>query len=216
MHQSLRLAGQIRLAEHADAEIDGFLQRQLFPLFQQGFLRPHGFGSTLEYGFDRLFDFGIECAFGRNHIDQTPIERGRCIDGGGGHDQPARTAPTDQARQEGSVNHRGDTDPDLGHGVFGIMRRDPEIAGGSKFEAAAKAPAGDAGDHRRGKSAGGFAEIAQAGNELLGGGLIQRRHFLDVGAANHALFALAGDDKRANGAFRGQYLDALANALDCG
>ena len=61
-----------------------------------------------------------------------------------------------------------------------------------------------------------LAEIAQAGNEFLRRGLIEPGHFLDVGAADHALLALAGDDQHANLPLRRQRLQPFANAVDDG
>jgi len=56
-----------------------------------------------------------------------------------------------------------------------------------EFEAATEAPAGHPRDHRLGKRPHRLAEIAQAGNECFRGGLIELGHFLDIGAADHAL-----------------------------
>ena len=89
------------------------------------------------------------------------------------------------------MDHRGNSDPDLRHAEFGVVRGDAEIAGGGDFEAAAEAPAGHPRDHRRRKRPHGLAEIAQAGDEFLGRRLIEPGHFLDIGAADHALLALA-------------------------
>ena len=114
------------------------------------------------------------------------------------------------------MNDGGNTDPDLGHAEFGIMRGDPEIAGGGNFETAAETPARHPRDHRSRKGPHGFAEIAQAGDELLGGGLIEPGHFLDVGAADHALFALARQHEHANMPFGRERLQSLANAVDDG
>src|SRR5450759_884589 len=71
LHQPLRLAGQERLPEYADAEVDGFLQRQLLPLPEQGFLRAQRFRSAFQQGLDRLLDRGIEAALRRDHVDQA-------------------------------------------------------------------------------------------------------------------------------------------------
>ena len=62
LHQPLRLAGQEGLPEYADAQLDGFLQRQVFPLAEQGFLRAQGFRSAFQQGRDRLLDRSIEAA----------------------------------------------------------------------------------------------------------------------------------------------------------
>ena len=109
---------------------------------------------------------------------------------------------------------RGNPDPDLGHAELRVVRRNPEIAGGGEFEAAAEAPARHPRDHRRRECPHRFAEIAQAGDEFLRGRLVEPGHFLDVGAADHALFALAGDDQHADLPFRRQHLQPLADAVD--
>ena len=76
------------------------------------------------------------------------------------------------------------------------MGGDAKVAGGCEFQSAAEAPAGNARDHRCGEIADGLTQIAQPGDKALGRGLVERRHFLDVGATDHALFALARDDER--------------------
>ena len=73
------------------------------------------------------------------------------------------------------------------------MGGDPEIAGGRDLEPAAEAPARHPRDHGRREGADGLAKVAQAGDEGFCGLLLQRRHLLDVGAADHALLALAGE-----------------------
>src|SRR3954470_16870813 len=108
------------------------------------------------------------------------------------------------------MDHRGDTDLDLGHAEMGVMRCNPEIAGGGNFEAAAEAPARQTRDHRLRKLAHGFAEVTQPGNEGLRGCPVELCHFLDVGTADHALLALAGQDHDANGPVSSQFLKTLA------
>ncbi len=102
------------------------------------------------------------------------------------------------------MDHRGDTDTHLRHAKFGIMGGNPEIAGGGDFEAAAEAPAGKPRDHGRRKMPYRFTEVTQPRDEGFGGFLIEFCHFLDVGAADHALLALAGEDDRANAPGRRQ------------
>ena len=131
----------------------------------------------------------------RDHVDQAPGERGRRVDIFRRHDQPAGAAPADQPRQQRGVDHRGDADTDLRHAEFGVMRGNPEIAGGGDFESAAEAPAGQPRDHGRRKLAHGLAEVAQPRDEGFRGFLVEFRHLLDVGAADHALLALAGEDR---------------------
>src|ERR1700754_739378 len=114
------------------------------------------------------------------------------------------------------MDHRGDADLNLRHAEFGVMGRDPEVAGGGGFEAAAEAPAGPPRDHRRRKRPYRLAEIPEAGNECLGRGLIESGHFLDVGAADHALLALPGDHENAKLPFRGEGLQSFANGVDDG
>src|SRR5512132_4214621 len=72
LHQPVRLVGQERSPEDADAEVDGFLERQLFPLPEQGFLRTQRFRTAFEQGFDRALDRGIEAALRGNHVNQPP------------------------------------------------------------------------------------------------------------------------------------------------
>src|SRR5258707_15475809 len=60
LHQPVWLVGQERLPEYADAEVDGFLERQLFPLAGQGFLRTPRLPTPLEQGFYRALDRGIQ------------------------------------------------------------------------------------------------------------------------------------------------------------
>jgi hypothetical protein len=45
-------------------------------------------------------------------------------------------------------------------------------------------------------------------------GLVERRHLLDVGAADQALFALAGQHQHADGAVGRELLQAGANGID--
>ena len=85
---------------------------------------------------------------------------------------------------------------------MGVVRGNPEVAGCGEFEPAAEAPAWHPRDDGRRERAHGLAEIAQAGDEFLRRGLIELRHLLDVGAADHALLALAGDDQRRESAGR--------------
>src|SRR5215207_6512555 len=56
LHQPLRLAGQERLPEYADAEIDRFRQRQFLPLAKQRLLRAQRFGTAFEQRVDRMLD----------------------------------------------------------------------------------------------------------------------------------------------------------------
>src|SRR4051812_41180369 len=114
------------------------------------------------------------------------------------------------------MDHRGNADLDLGHAEMGIMRRNPQIAGGGDFEAAAEAPAWHSRDYGRRELAHGLTEVAQPRDEGLRGFLVEFCHLLDVGAADHALFALAGQDQRADGAISGELLKALADAVDDG
>ena len=99
---------------------------------------------------------------------------------------------------------------------MGVMRGNPEIAGGGDFEAAAEAPAGQPRDHGRRKWAHGFAEVAQPGDEGFRGMLVELGHFLDVGAADHALLALAGQDHRADVPIGSEFLKTLAHAVGDG
>ena len=204
------------MPEHADAEIDGFRQRQFFPLPQQRLLRPQRLGSAFEQRLDRVLDRVIETTGRRDLVDQAPGQRRRRVDVFRRHHQPARAAPADQPRQQRRVDHRGDADLDLGHAEMGVMRGDPEIAGGGNFQPAAKAPAGQPRDHGRRKFAHGFAEVAQPRDEGFRGFLVELGHFLDVGAADHALLALAGQDHRADGPIGGEFLKALAHAVGDG
>ncbi len=114
------------------------------------------------------------------------------------------------------MDHAGDTDLDLGHAEFGVMRRDPEIAGSRHLEAAAKAPARQPRDHGGREAAHGLAEVAQAGDEGFRGFLVELGHLLDVGAADHAFLALAGQDHRANGRIGGELFKALTHPVGDG
>src|SRR5438105_7615503 len=114
------------------------------------------------------------------------------------------------------MDDRGNANPDLGHAEPGVVRGDPEVAGGGDFEAAAEAPARHPCDHRRRKRAYSFAKIAQTRDEFLSRSLIELCHFLDVGAADHALLALARDDEDANLPVRRERLQPFANAPDDG
>ena len=129
--------------------------------------------------------------------------------------QRARPQPISRGSKRG-VDHRGNPDPDLRHAKPGIVRGDPEVAGGGHFKATAEAPARHPRDDRRRKRPHRLAQIAQAGNEFLGRSLVEPRHFLDIGPADHALFALAGDDQGANLTLRGQHLEPVAHTVDDG
>src|SRR5882762_4265912 len=56
LHHPLRLAGQEGFSEHADAEIDGFGQRQFLPLMQQCLLRSQGLRPAFEQRLDGVLD----------------------------------------------------------------------------------------------------------------------------------------------------------------
>ena len=114
------------------------------------------------------------------------------------------------------MDHRGDADADLRHAEFGVMGRNPEIAGGGDFEAAAEAPAGKPRDHGRGKVAHRLTEVAQPRDEGFRGFLVEFCHFLDVGAADHAFFALAGKDDRADGLVARELFESFAHAIGDG
>src|SRR6185312_9101604 len=82
--------------------------------------------------------------------------------------------------------------------------------------ATAKAPARHPRDDRRWKRPHRLAQVTQAGDELLRGGLVEPRHFLDIGPADHALFARTGNDKGADLTLRGQHPEPVANTVDDG
>src|SRR6516164_6698000 len=75
LHQSRRFIRQVRPAEHADAQIDRFRQRQLLPLAEQSFLRAQRLGTASEKHRNGLLDRDVKTAFGRNQIDQSPSDR---------------------------------------------------------------------------------------------------------------------------------------------
>src|SRR5690348_11783097 len=112
------------------------------------------------------------------------------------------------------MDHRWNSDPDLGHAEFRIVRSNAEIASSGNFEAAAETPSGHPRDHGTGKRPHRLAEIAQAGYELLSRSLVESGHLLDVGTPDHALFALAANDQRANLPVSRKHLETFANALD--
>ena len=114
------------------------------------------------------------------------------------------------------MDDRGYPDPDLGHAEFGVVGGNTEVAGGGEFEATTKAPARHSRDHRPRKGPHRLTEIAQAGDEFLGRCLIEPNHFLDVGAADHALLALARYHQRANLPIGRKSLEAFADAIDDG
>jgi hypothetical protein len=93
------------------------------------------------------------------------------------------------------------------------MGRNAEIAGGGNFQSAAETPAGKPRDHGRRKAAHGLAEVAQPRDESFRGFLVEFCHLLDVGAADHALLALSGQDYRANALVAGELLESLANPV---
>jgi hypothetical protein len=121
-----------------------------------------------------------------------------------------------QPRQQGGVDHRGDADAHLRHAELGVVGGNAEIAGGGDFEAPAEAPAGEPRDHGRRKVAHGLAEVAQPRDEGFCGFLVELRHLLDVGAADHALLALSGEDDRANALVGGELLKPFAHAIGDG
>ncbi len=114
--------------------------------------------------------------------------------------QRARPQPISRGKQ-GGVDHRGDADPRPP-----ACRICASCAAIRKSQAAATSrppPRHQPGMRAitgAGNCADGFAEIAQPVDEGLGGVLVELRHLLDVGAADHALLALAGEDQRANAA----------------
>src|SRR5262245_29841357 len=114
------------------------------------------------------------------------------------------------------MDHAGNADLDLGHAELGVMCGNPDIAGGGDFEAAAEAPTGQPRDHGGGEAADRLAEIAQASNERFGRLLVERRHLPDVGAADHALLALAGQDDGADAAIASEPFEPLADAIGHG
>jgi len=157
---------------------------------------------------------GIEVAIVRHAIDQAPVQRRGGIDGRRGQDQPARAAPADEARQQRRMNHRGDADLDLGHGELRILRGDAQVAGRRHLEPAAEAPAFQPRDHRNRKLSDRLAQVAQAGDEGFGRGLVERRHLPDVGAADEAPLARSAQHQHAEALVRRKPIQAVANALD--
>src|SRR6202048_4946194 len=114
------------------------------------------------------------------------------------------------------MDDAGYADPDLGHAESGVVRGNPEVAASCHFEAAAEAPAGHPRDGGSRKCPHRFAEVAPTGDELFGGSLIELCHLLDIGAADHALLACAGEDQPANLGVLCEDLQALANGVDNG
>src|SRR4029079_2940266 len=115
---------------------------------------------------------------------------------------------------ERRMDHRGNADPDLGHAKFGVVGGNTEVAGGGEFEATATAPARHSRDHPPRKGPHRLAEIAQASDEFLGRCLIEPGHLLNIGAADHALLALARYYQRANLPLGRKSLEAFADAID--
>src|SRR5258705_10424533 len=72
LHQPVRLVGKERPPEYADAEVDGFLERQFFPLAEQRFLRTQRFRTAFEQGFNRALDPGIEAPLPGDPVRTPP------------------------------------------------------------------------------------------------------------------------------------------------
>src|ERR1700735_1930758 len=114
------------------------------------------------------------------------------------------------------MDDAGDAYPHFRHAEFGVMRRNPEIAGGGKFEPAAEAPAGHPGDDGSRKRPYGLAGIAETRDEFFSRGRIKPDHLLDVGATDHGLFALTGDHQHADLPVSRQRLQSLAYRVERG
>src|ERR1700741_3375772 len=72
LHEPRRFLCEEGLSEHADAEIDGFRQRQLFPLPQERFLRAQRLGAAFEQHLDDVLNGCIEATLRRDPVDQPP------------------------------------------------------------------------------------------------------------------------------------------------
>src|SRR4029450_6065769 len=77
LHHALRLASQERLAELADAEIDGLGERQFLPMAAQLFLGAQRVGAAFQQRLHGVLDGLVEAAWWSDVIDQAPGERGR-------------------------------------------------------------------------------------------------------------------------------------------
>src|SRR5579872_4912783 len=109
------------------------------------------------------------------------------------------------------MNDARNSDANLRHPEFGVRCRNTEIAGGGDLKPAAQAPSRHARNGGCWKVSHGLAEIAQAGDEFFGGLLVEARHLLDVGSADHALRAFAGKDENADLSVSRQRIEAFAD-----
>ncbi len=191
-------------------------QRQLFPLPQQILLDAQRFGAAFQQRLHGVLDGVIEAAGFCHGIDQAPGERGRGVDIFSGHHQPAGAASADQARQQCGVDHRGMPTRTSGR---------PNIAScaatrTSRAAATSRPPPRHQPGRRAITGAGNLRTASQRSRRRLmkasRGCLIERRHLLDVGAADHAAFAFAGQDHRADAAVGGQMLKAFAHPVGHG
>src|SRR5579872_534414 len=214
LHQPLRLVGEKRAAEHANADVYSVCEREFLPLARQVFLGAQRLRSAFEQRLDQAFDCGIKTAFWRDNVDESPGKCSRGIDILGRHHQPAGTSGANQARQQRGMNDAWNPDADLRHPKFGVRCRNTEVAGGRNLKSAAQTPSRHARNDGRGKVSHGLAEIAQAGDEFLGGLLVEADHLLDVGSADHALWAFAGEHENPDLRVRGERIEALVDGLD--
>jgi len=164
------------------SEVDGFLERQFFPLAEQGFLRTQRFRTAFEQGFNRALDRGIEAALRGDHVDQSQASAVAAS-----MFSPSSPASGHGPSRSGAGNNAAwmtEGIPTLTSGMPNLascaaIRKSQAAATSSPRRGTARHPR----DHRRGKRAHGLAEIAQACDEFLGGGLIELCHFLDIGAS---------------------------------
>ena len=214
---SARLIGQERFPEHADAEIDRLRQRQFLPLPQQRFLRAQRLGPAFEQ-------------HARSPVRPT-ASRPPC---------GATTSTSPQASAVGAsifsaviTSQRARPQPiSRGNSAAWITEGMPTRTSGMpnlascaatrKSQAAAtSSPPPRHQPGIRAMTGAGKARTASQRSrrrEMKASAdcLVERRHLLDVGAADHALLALARQHQHADRPVGGELFQALADAVDDG
>jgi len=206
-HLAPRLVGRKRRREGVDAGADRGAQRQILPGADQLLLLPHRMGAGGEDRPDHVLDRGIELGGRHDALDQPP---GGGLGGGEGFPEQQNLAcpsPADQHRQEGRLDHRRNAELDLGHAELRGLHRHAQVAGRRNLEAGAEREAVDAGDHRDRQLARRVAAAMHPGDEAPGGRGVERRHLVDVGAADEGPVAGAGQHHAAQRLVAGEIVE---------
>ena len=174
--------------------MDAFINRQAFPIAQQGFLQAHHALAAEQYRRDPLLHGGIKLSGGHKFLQKADAIRFRCIDDVAGVDEFGGLAPADQLGQQHRFHARRNTDAHFGHAELRAIDADAHIACGSEFHAEAETISVDTRDHRHRKRA--YRFVGHMGERVFNLGFLGRQvfHFVNVRAGDEGFITCAGDD----------------------